>query len=122
MEQFFPYVVILLLVFVLLRRILPVKGVKQVTTSELKKMLNDKSKRQYLDVRTPGEYKGGHIRQFQNMPLHQLKQKADKLAKDQEVVVICQSGMRSMQAAKALKKAGFQQVTNVRGGMSAWSI
>ncbi|WLR53160.1 rhodanese-like domain-containing protein [Bacillus tianshenii] len=99
----------------------PAKGVKQATTADLQTMLKDKQKRQYLDVRTPGEYKGNHIKQFQNLPLHQIKQNAASLHKDEEVVVICQSGMRSMQAAKALKKAGFQQITNIQGGMSAWN-
>ena len=38
-----------------------------------------------------------------------------------EVVVICQSGMRSKQASKLLRKQGFNKVTNVKGGMNAWS-
>ena len=44
----------------------------------------------------------------------------DTLDRNQEVVVICQSGMRSMQAAKQLHRAGFTNITNVQGGMSAW--
>ncbi|NRK74194.1 rhodanese-like domain-containing protein, partial [Salmonella enterica subsp. enterica serovar Typhi] len=43
-----------------------------------------------------------------------------ELSKDKEVVVICQSGMRSQNATKILKKLGFTNVTNVKGGMSAW--
>lgn len=44
--------------------------------------------------------------------------KANQLDKNKEVIVICQSGMRSKQAAKVLKKLGFQQVINVSGGMN----
>ena len=40
--------------------------------------------------------------------------------KDKEIILICQSGMRSLQAAKQLKKLGYEHVTNVRGGMSAY--
>jgi rhodanese-related sulfurtransferase len=55
------------------------------------------------------------------MPLHQLAQKSNELSKDNEVVVICQSGMRSQKATKVLKKLGFTKITNVKGGVSAWS-
>jgi rhodanese-related sulfurtransferase len=49
-----------------------------------------------------------------------LKQRVHELSKDKEVIVVCQSGMRSNQASKLLKKLGFTQVTNVIGGMNAW--
>ncbi len=41
---------------------------------------------------------------FQNIPLNDLASKANQLDKNKEVIVICQSGMRSKQAAKVLKK------------------
>jgi rhodanese-related sulfurtransferase len=99
---------------------MPAKGVRNISTAELKNELKDKHK-QFIDVRTPGEYKGNHIREFKNIPLPQLNQKAQSLSKDKEVIVICQSGMRSTQASKRLKKMGFDQVTNVKGGMNAWT-
>ena len=98
---------------------MPAKGIKQISTNELKEQLSDKTK-QFIDVRTPGEYKSNHIREFKNIPLNQLTDKIATLSKDQDVVVICQSGMRSNQASKMLKKNGFKSVANVRGGMSAW--
>ncbi|MFC5605147.1 rhodanese-like domain-containing protein [Sporosarcina koreensis] len=100
-------------------RMMPAKGVKSISTDKLKSILKDQSK-QFIDVRTPAEYKGRHINEFKNIPLNLLKSKLDKLDKNKEVVVICQSGMRSSQAAGILKKSGFTDVTNVRGGMSAW--
>jgi rhodanese-related sulfurtransferase len=75
---------------------------------------------QFIDVRTPMEYNSNKIRQFKNIPLASLGQKHGDLSKDQEVVLICQSGMRSNKASKTLKKHGFKKVTNVKGGMSAW--
>ncbi|MED1563912.1 rhodanese-like domain-containing protein, partial [Alkalihalobacillus alcalophilus] len=48
-------------------------------------------------------------------------QKASQLLKEKEVVVICQSGMRSNKASKVLRKMGFKKITNVKGGMSAWN-
>jgi len=97
----------------------PTKGVKQVSTTELKPLLNDR-KRFYLDVRTPAEFKGNHIKGFKNIPLQTLNSQLNQIPKDKEVLVICQSGMRSKQAIKVLKKAGYSNVTEVRGGMNAW--
>ncbi|CRK81520.1 Rhodanese domain-containing protein [Neobacillus massiliamazoniensis] len=115
------FIVIALFLFFILQRMMPVKGVRTITTDQLKTELKDKNK-QFIDVRTPGEFKGNHIRGFKNIPLHQLDQKADKeLSKEKEVIVICQSGMRSQQASKMLKKWGYTKVTNVKGGMSAWA-
>jgi rhodanese-related sulfurtransferase len=114
------YIIIALFLFFILQRVLPTKGVRQLSTTDLKKELSNKNK-QFIDVRTPGEFKGNHIREFKNIPLHQLSEKANKrLSKENEVIVICQSGMRSQKASKILKKLGFTKVTNVKGGMSAW--
>ena len=97
-------------------RMKPVKGVKTISTAQLKAMINDKDK-VFVDVRTPAEYKARNVKQFKNIP---LGSDLSKLQKDKEIVVICQSGMRSKQACNQLKKLGYKQVTNVRGGMSAY--
>ncbi|MEH7177780.1 rhodanese-like domain-containing protein [Neobacillus vireti] len=117
--EFINYLFIGLILFLIVKRFIPIKGIRTISTTELKNELNDKNK-QYIDVRTAGEFKGNHIKGFKNIPLHQLAQKATELSKDKEVVVICQSGMRSQKASKQLKKLGFTNVTNVKGGMSAW--
>jgi rhodanese-related sulfurtransferase len=117
--EYINYIIFAILLFLLFQRFVPAKGVRQISTSELKTELKDKNK-QFVDVRTPGEFKSNHIRGFKNIPLHLLGQKTNELSKDNEVVVICQSGMRSSKASKILKKHGFKQVTNVKGGMSAW--
>ncbi|WP_419958510.1 rhodanese-like domain-containing protein [Psychrobacillus psychrotolerans] len=97
-------------------RIMPTKGVNSISTAELKTIINDKDK-VFVDVRTPGEYKARNIRQFKNIP---LGSDFSKLPIDKEILVICQSGMRSNQACKQLKKLGYTKVTNIRGGMSAY--
>lgn len=114
------YVVLGAIVLFFVWRMMPTKGVKSISTVELKDQLNRKDV-QLIDVRTPGEFKGRNIRQFKNIPLNTLSSNLNKLNKEQEVIVICQSGMRSSNACKILKKNGFTKVTNVRGGMSAWS-
>lgn len=118
--EYINYIVIALFLYFIINRFIPAKGVRQISTAELKNELNDKSKH-FVDVRTPGEFKGNSIRGFKNIPLHQLSQIAEKeLSKNKEVIVICQSGMRSQKASKMLKKLGFAKVSNIKGGMSAW--
>lgn len=109
-------ILIAVIVAFLVWRMKPVKGVNTISTAQLKTMINDRNK-VFIDVRTPGEYKSRNIKQFKNIP---LGSDFSKLPKDKEIVVICQSGMRSSQACKQLKKQGFENVTNVRGGMSAY--
>ncbi|WP_341300776.1 rhodanese-like domain-containing protein [Lysinibacillus sp. FSL H8-0500] len=110
------WIIIAVIAAFLFWRLMPTKGVRSISAAQLKTMLNDKDK-VFIDVRTPAEYKGRNIPQFKNMP---LGSKFDKLPKEKEIVVICQSGMRSNQACKQLKKQGFERVVNVRGGMSAY--
>lgn len=103
----------------LLRRFMPAKGIMNISTQEAKDKFTEKAV-QFIDVRTPNEYTANHRKPFKNIPLANMKTRSSELDKEQEVVVICQSGMRSMQAAKLLKKQGFEKVTNVRGGMGSW--
>jgi rhodanese-related sulfurtransferase len=118
--DYINYVFMALIILFMVYRFMPTKGVRNISTAELKNELKNKNKL-FIDVRTPGEYKGNHIREFKNIPLNQLAQKAEKeLSNDKEVIVICQSGMRSGQASKLLKKLGYTKVTNVKGGMNAW--
>lgn len=111
--EYFNYIIFALVILFVAQRLLPTKGVRQVTTSDLKNELNDKNKH-YIDVRTPGEFKGNNIRGFKNIPLHQLKQKVNELSKEKEVVVICQSGMRSNKASKTLKNSVLQKLRMLR--------
>lgn len=113
------WIIIGLIVAFFLWRMSPAQGVKSISTGDLKGKLSD-TNTQFIDVRTPGEYKDRHISQFQNIPLDQLPTKIGKLDPEKETVIICQSGMRSSRAARILKKAGFKNVINVRGGMSRW--
>ena len=109
-------IIIAVIVAFLIWRMKPAKGIQTITTAKAKEIINDKDK-VFIDVRTPAEYKARNVKQFKNMP---LGTDYSKLPKDKEIVVICQSGMRSMQACKQLKKLGYEKVTNIRGGMSAY--
>ena len=71
-----------------------------------------------LDVRTKGEYSGGHIKGSVNIPLQSLGSQHSKLKKDKPIITCCASGMRSGSAKSLLKSQGFTQVFNGGGWMS----
>ncbi len=75
-----------------------------------------------IDVRERWEYARGHAKGATNIPLSQLGHRASEVPTDRDVLVICQSGHRSMQAAKMLQRHGMTRITNVLGGTSLWHM
>jgi rhodanese-related sulfurtransferase len=65
-----------------------------------------------VDVRTPSEYKDGHVKGSINLPLQTLNANLNKLKKDQVIITCCRSGSRSGMAKRMLKANGFEQVHN----------
>lgn len=114
------WIILALIMIYFIRQSLPVKGVENITTAQLKTIIRDR-KTQFIDVRTPGEYNQHKIKPFKNIPLHALRQQCEQLNKDEEVVLICRSGSRSLRAARILKRAGFTKLTNVAGGINRWN-
>ncbi len=74
-----------------------------------------------LDVRTPQEYREGHIPGSQNVPLQQLD-KVEEVTENKDTVlyVYCRSGARSRQAVSLLNHMGYTNVHNI-GGIAAYS-
>jgi phage shock protein E len=60
-----------------------------------------------LDVRTPSEYQGGHIKGSVNIPLDKIQTNLKKLKSGATIITCCASGMRSSSAAAILRKSGF---------------
>jgi len=73
-----------------------------------------------LDVREIDEWEAGHVPAATHIPLGQLGARTAELPDNQEIYVICRSGVRSARAAQALNGAGWQAV-NVGGGMQDWA-
>ncbi len=62
-----------------------------------------------IDVRTPAEYKMGHVQQAVNISLDQIKKNAEKIRKiEKPVITCCQTGSRSGRAARILKRRGIE--------------
>jgi len=96
--------------------------ITQLTAIELKTKIQDNEQLFLLDVREPFEFAHAHIDGSVLIPLNQIPQRLRELNMEQEIVLICHHGMRSMQAANFLTQVGFKQVSNLVGGIDAWSI
>ena len=73
-----------------------------------------------VDVRTPQEYREGHIPGSRNIPLQEISRSEPKLGpKDTPLFLYCRSGARSAQAASILRHMGYTNITNI-GGITAW--
>ena len=74
-----------------------------------------------LDVRSPQEYRDGHIPGSKNLPLRSLHYAFSVVEhKDSPVYVYCLSGVRSGQAVNALQEMGYANVRNI-GGIASYS-
>lgn len=71
-----------------------------------------------LDVRSKGEYQGGHIKGSINIPVDTLSKNLNTMKKDKPIITCCASGMRSASAKNILKSNGFTEVYNGGGWMS----
>ena len=65
-----------------------------------------------VDVRTPTEYDGGHVKGSTNIPLDRIPNSLEKFKGKKNTIVFCRSGNRSSQAKSILEKNGFTNVTN----------
>lgn len=65
-----------------------------------------------VDVRTPGEFAGGHVKGSVNIPLDKVSSQIAKFKNKKNIIVFCQSGGRSAQAKSILQQHGIVNVTN----------
>jgi rhodanese-related sulfurtransferase len=95
-------------------------GIEQADTLAATRLYNDDAL--VLDVREDKEWAEGHIPRAKHIPLGKLAERMKELEKfkDKPVLVNCRSGMRSASACKTLRKAGFEKVYNLAGGILAW--
>lgn len=94
--------------------------IQEISTEELEAKMEADKEAVYIDVREMDEFAAGHIEGMTNMPLSAFANEYTELPKDKEIVLICRSGNRSMQAATFLQEQGYKNITNVSGGMLAW--
>ena len=105
---------------VLLLPALMPKG-KRATPQQVVQMIN-RGKTVLVDVRTPEEFAGGHLRDAKNIPLADFATRVGELdkSKGKSIVIVCQTGARADKAIALLQKAGFDDVVGLEGGLAAW--
>jgi rhodanese-related sulfurtransferase len=96
-------------------------SIKELSVQDLKKMLDQKSPLQLIDVREADEKQiadiGGEL-----IPLATIPQAGERVARDRPVVVYCRSGGRSLRACQYLAQHfGVEEIYNLSGGILAWA-
>ena len=93
-----------------------------LSPSKATRLMNNHSDVLILDVRAAADYKNGHIKGAKNMPLSDFATSVEKIAadKDKTVLVYCNSGTTVTRAIKLLKKADFEKVNKLEGGIAGW--
>lgn len=127
-QQFFEFIgnhwmlfVALLVIVVLLTHNFLLGGKGSVDSSAATKLINHREA-VVVDVRPSADFAKGHIINSVNIPMNGFKNQIGVLQKykDVPVVVSCRSGSQSSGACQQLRKEGFSEVYNLRGGILAW--
>ncbi len=97
----------------------------EIDAVEVKKMLDDGRDFKLIDVREPSEYQICKINAATLIPLGEIEAKdpakLNGLGQNDEIVLHCKAGVRSMKAVNALIEMGFSNVRSMRGGILEWS-
>ncbi|HET6655246.1 MAG TPA: rhodanese-like domain-containing protein [Gammaproteobacteria bacterium] len=129
MDQIFPFIerhpililaagalIVALIVDELVRR---VQGKFDVAPNDAIRLINQGAV--VVDLRGPDQFKQGHIGEARNVPMAELKEQVDKLAKaGNGLLVYCTDGKNGMRAIKLLTARGVERVFNLKGGFTAW--
>ncbi len=75
---------------------------------------------QFVDVREQDEYAEGHIPGAVNIPLTEFMARVDEVSEDEPVVLVCNTGVRSSQAALFLVSMGYEDIYNLDDGTKGW--
>src|SRR5438132_5003620 len=99
------------------RQVVPEEG-----PAELQRRLASGEKLVVIDVRDPDEYRDGHLEAATNISRGFLEFRVGTAVTDAStpIVLYCQTGLRSVLAAKALKELGYATVINLQGGYQKW--
>ena len=99
----------------------PFRAGREVSVFEAVQLIN-RQDAVVVDVRDTGEFESGHVASAKHVPERQVSERLKDLEKFKSlpIIVICRSGMRSSVAVQVLRRSGFDQAVNLRGGIGAW--
>ncbi len=102
------------------RQTLQFERIKTQSASEAKSRMDSGEDLTILDVRFEHEWEEGHIRGAKHIMAGELENRLTEIPKNKPILAFCSSGYRGSLAASVLQKHGFEGITNVLGGMTAW--
>ncbi|HQW85273.1 MAG TPA: thioredoxin domain-containing protein [Ferruginibacter sp.] len=94
-----------------------------LTAGEFEKEITGKENIQLLDVRTPGEFFSGHLKNAMLADWNnktEFDRRIDFIDKSKPVYIYCLGGGRSSAAAAKMQKMGFENIIELKGGINAW--
>lgn len=95
--------------------------IELISVEELHEMITNGGNFVLVDVRTPQEFVDNHLEGAINIPVADLRTRYEELNKNEKIVLICSSGVRSSLGASILKQHGFKNVYIVAGGMMGYN-
>jgi rhodanese-related sulfurtransferase len=117
------YVLFILIIVFVVRRMLQQKNIPHYSPSQLESRMKESAGMVLLDVRTKSERSAQHIAGSLHIPLNELAARIQELKKysGREIVCYCQTGARSASAVALLLKNGLS-AANLRGGIAEWNF
>lgn len=99
------------------------EGVPEIDVHELRRRLDAGEPLQIVDVREPHEWRLCNLEDAGALlvPLDELPERVDELARDRPLVVHCRTGPRSERAVRYLRERGLENAVNLAGGIRAWA-
>ena len=95
-------------------------GVPSVDVKQAAEMQGDDGGALIIDVREANEYAQVRAKGAVHLPLGRLNNRVKDLPRDREILLMCRTGGRSSNATQFLAANGFENVTNIDGGVVAW--
>jgi phage shock protein E len=97
-------------------------GARFITAAELERRMQQVENGGciLLDIRSPAEFRSGHIRHAVSMPVEELEKRSDELVDGKELVIYCRSGRRCLLVLPLLAQKGLREVLVLEGGLERW--
>jgi rhodanese-related sulfurtransferase len=94
----------------------------EITIEEVKQKFDRAESFTLLDVREPWEFETAQIPGAKLIPMGDVPSRAhQELDPDEQIVVVCHHGVRSMNVTAWLRQQGFEKAQSMRGGIDAWA-
>jgi len=94
----------------------------ELTSQEVKAKLDRGDKFVLVDVREPWEVQLVSLKEAVHIPMEDMPWRVEELNREDEVVVLCHTGVRSGMVAQWLRAQGFERAWNLQGGIDAWAL